>query len=405
VSDLLQRLTERRANVWEQAKTHLDEVERSGDSLTGEAETKWQALNEELSGLDARIGELADLETRNKRAEELRAEFPAKPATGPAEGAQRSDGEILAAIGRGELRGHEFGPSDAERRDLTKGTATDGQELVASSFRAQLYEHLINTASIRRAGATVLTTDKGEDLLIPKTTSYSSASIVAEAGSIGESDPQFGQVSLGAYKYAFIVDVSSELLTDSAIDLQSFLARQGGRALGLGASVHNITGNGSTQPQGIASVATVGKTGATSVSGAFTGDDLIDLYYSVIEPYRVNASWMMRDATLAAARKLKDTNTGQYLWQPGLQAGEPGQLLGRPVFAEQNVAAVATTARSVLFGDFSTYFIRDVSGVRVERSDHARWDTDMASFRFILRTDGDLVDTTGAVKAFVGGAT
>lgn len=250
----------------------------------------------------------------------------------------------------------------------------------------------------------MLTTESGEAVQIPKTTSYSTAAIVAEAGPISESDPQFAQVSLDAKKYAFIVDVSSELLTDSAVDITSFLARQGGRALGLGSGAHFITGNGTTQPNGVAALASVGKTGSAGVAGAFNGDDLIDLYYSVIEPYRVNATWMMRDASLAAARKLKDTNTGQYLWQPGLQAGEPGSLLGRPVVADQNVAAVALSARSILFGDFSTYYIRDVSGVRVERSDHARWDNDLASFRFILRTDGDLVDTTGAVKAFVGNA-
>lgn len=404
MSELLTKLAEKRATLWESAKTHLDEVETRGDSLTGEAEATWQRMNEELTALDRRIEEVTEAERRAKLADDAAAEFrDAKPAGDADPEAQRSDADILREIVSGERRGYEF-TVGTERRDLTKGTATDGAELVPTSFRAQLYEHLVQTTGMRRAGATVLTTESGETIQIPKTTSYSAAAIVSEAGSISESDPQFGQVSLDAKKYAFIVDVSSELLTDSAVDITSFLARQGGRALGLGAGAHYITGNGTTQPNGVAALATVGKIGAASVAGVFNGDDLIDLYYSVIEPYRVNASWMMRDATLAAARKLKDTTTGQYLWQPGLQAGEPGMLLGRPVVADQNVAAVALSARSVLFGDFSTYFIRDVSGVRVERSDHARWVNDLASFRFILRSDGDLVDTTGAIKCFIGNA-
>lgn len=402
---LIKSLSDKRAELWEKAKTHLDTVERSGDGLTGEAEATWAAMNKELGEYDARIMELVEVEHRNDEAEAVRAEFSGlRPASDPAPatgGEGGSEAEILRAIHRGELRGHTF--TGDERRDLTAGTSTDGKELVPTSFRSQLYEHLVSTSGIRRAGVTVLTTDTGEEILVPKTTSYSTASIVGEGGAIGESDPQFGQVSLGAFKYAFIVDVSSELLSDSAFDIVPFLARQGGRALGLGSDAHFITGNGTTQPQGVAAVATVGKTGGTGVAGVPTADDLIDLHYSVIEPYRVNATWLMRDSTLAAVRKLKGTDDN-YLWQPGLQGGQPSTILDRPVVSDPNVAATATSARSVLFGDFAAYFIRDVKGVRVERSDHARWDTDMASFRFILRSDGDLVDTTGAVKAFVGGA-
>ncbi len=402
---LINQLSDQRQKLWDKAKTHLDAVERSGDGLTGEAEVTWTAMNEELTTLDRRIAELVEAEHRNDEAEKVRAEFPglrpAGAAGGGTDGDARSDADILRAIGAGEMRGHTFGPS--ERRDLTAGTATDGAELVPTSFRAQLYEHLIAASAIRRAGATVLTTDKGEPLQIPKTTSYSQATIVAEGGAIAEADPQFGQVTLGAHKYAFLVDVSSELLTDSAVDLVPFLARQGGRALGLGSDAHFVAGDGAGKPQGIVGAATAGKTGAAASAGVFTADDLIDLYYSVIEPYRVKATWLMRDSTMAAARKLKDGND-QYLWAPGLQAGEPGTLLGRPALGDPNVPAVAATARSIVFGDVSAYYIRDVSGVRVERSDHARWDTDLVSFRFIARADGDLVDTTGAVKAFVGGA-
>ena len=77
-------------------------------------------------------------------------------------------------------------------------------------------------------------------------------------------------------------------------------------------------------------------------------DELIDLYYSVIAPYRNSTScaWIMRDATLARVRKLKGSDNN-YLWQPGLQAGSPDLLLGKPVYTAPNVAAVATSAKSV----------------------------------------------------------
>lgn len=400
MSDLLKRLAERRANVWENAKEHLDSVEERGGDLSGEDETKWTAFNTELTELDTRIEELRVLEERAEAADEVRERYGNPPA--PTTDDRRDAATILAEIGRGERRGHTFELS--ERRALKKSESTKGEKIVPETFVDQLYQHLLDTSSIRQAGATVLTTDSGEPLIIPKTTGYSSAAPILESGTINDSDPTFDQVSLVPIKYGFQVKVSHELLTDSGVDLEGFLAEQGGRALGIGTSAHYITGNGTTQPQGVAGVASVGKTGATGVTGAFTGDDLIDLFYSVIAPYRAKAAWLMNDQSIADTRKMKDTNTGQYLWQPGLQAGEPAQLLGRPLYSDPAMASTGLDALSVLFGDFSTYYIRDVSGVRIERSEHANWDSDMVSFRFLMRTDGDLVDRTGSVKAFKGGA-
>jgi len=114
------------------------------------------------------------------------------------------------------------------------------------------------------------------------------------------------------------------------VDIEAYLAMQAGRAIGNAFGAHMVTGTGTSQPRGVVVDATLGKTGGAGVVGAFTADDLIDLHYSVIAPYRASAScyWIMKDSTLATARKLKDT-TGQYLWQPSLQAGAPDMFLGK----------------------------------------------------------------------------
>lgn len=316
--------------------------------------------------------------------------------------ASPSNLQLIDQLRRGEVRAVDL---SAERRDLTKGTSTDGAELVSTDFYGRLVEHMIESSAVRRTNVTVLATSGGNDLQVPKTTSYSSASIVTEGGAIGESDPQFGQVTLGAFKYAFLLQVSSELEQDQSIgDFAGFLARQGGRALGNGSGAHYITGSGSGQPNGIVTAATVGYTSTTTgVSGVPQGDDLIELFHSVIPEYRQNAYWLMSDVTAKGVRKLKDGNS-QYLWQPGLQAGQPDTLLGKPVVIDTNVADAATSAKSVAFGDFSGYFIRDVTGVRIERSDDYAFANDLATYRFILRTDGDLIDTN-AVKVFQAAAT
>jgi HK97 family phage major capsid protein len=256
-----------------------------------------------------------------------------------------------------------------------------------------------------QAGATVINTAAGENLEIPVTTAHSSGALIAEGGTLTESDPAFVKRTLGAYKYGLAIQASSELVSDTGFDLLGYLARQAGRAVGNAWGTHLITGSGSSQPSGIVTSATTGVTGAASVSGAFTADNLIDLYFSVIAPYRNSTScaWIMKDATLAAVRKLKDSQN-QYLWQPSLIVGQPDTLLGKPVFTDPNVAAVALSAKSVIFGDISAYYARVAGGIRFERSDDFAFGTDLVTFRAIVRGDGTLADRTGAVKLFVGNA-
>jgi HK97 family phage major capsid protein len=256
-----------------------------------------------------------------------------------------------------------------------------------------------------QAGPTILNTATGEQMLIPKTTSHSTAALVAEAGTIGASDPVFAQAPLDAYKYALLLQVSHELANDTSVNLLAYLAMQAGRAVGNAFGAALAVGTGSSQPQGVVPVASVGVTGGAGVVGAFTADNIIDLFYSVIAPYRNSQScaFLMKDSTVASVRKLKDS-TGQYLWQPSAQLGVPDTLLGKRLVTDPFIPAVALSARSVLFGDFSQYYVRMVEALRFERSDDFAFNTDLITYRVILRGDGELIDVTGAVKAFVGNA-
>lgn len=406
MSSFIKALQERRANVWEQAKELLDTAEQEKRDLTAEEEAKYQALNADLDKIDQRAKDLVEAEQRTKDAEAAFAGLLAKPQEPGARKGEEKDSE-LRRWARGEQRAVEVAkPDGVSFRDLTKGTATAGGNTVPTTFYGQLMAHLIEVSGIMMAGPTVLNTASGESIEIPVTTAHSTAALTPEANPISESDPAFGKRTLGAYKYGVLLQASSELLTDTGVDLEGYLAMQAGRALGNAFGVHAITGDGSSKPTGVITSASAGVTGGTGVAGAFTADNLIDLYYSVIAPYRNSTScgWLMRDATLGAARKLKD-GQGQYLWQPSIQVGAPDTLLSKPVHTDPNVAAVATTAKSVAFGDFSQYFVRLAGGVRFERSDDYAFNSDLVTFRAIIRADGLLVDQTGAVKVFTGAAT
>ncbi|MFF7180144.1 phage major capsid protein [Streptomyces sp. NPDC008121] len=399
----IQQIQERRNSAWEQAKALLDTAEADKRDLTAEEEQTYQRLNSEIDQIDERVKTLLDAEQRTADADKAFATLLGQPVTGPDK--DKSNDQLRAFL-RGEARSYTIVPEGpVDYRALVKGTASAGGNLVRTSFYNRLMEFMIESSALLSAGPTVLNTDSGEPIEIPIVTSFTTGALVAEGAQIPTSEPAFGKRTLGAYKYGALMQVSTELLTDSAVDLEGFLARQAGRALGNSFGTAAITGTGSNQPGGLVTSATAGVTGGTGVAGAPTADNLIDLFYSVIAPYRNSrsAGWIMDDTTIAAVRKLKDEN-GQYLWAPSLQAGTPDTLLGKPVYTDTNVAAIALNAKSVIFGDISAYYIRFAGGVRFERSDDFDFDNDLVTFRALLRADGVLADQTGAVKYFAGGA-
>lgn len=405
--EYIRRLHEQRMSAWESAKEILDRAAGEKRELTAEEDASYLRANADIDALDERIKAETEREERDRASAQTFERLRAQPVEDKRHTTQRGEELRNWLTGKTGKRAMEVRPeAPVDWRALSKGTASAGGNTVKTSFYGQLVQHMIEVSGVLNAGPTVLTTATGEDLQIPKTTAHSSsASIVAEAGTLSANEPTFGQVTLGSFKYGFLMKITHELANDTAVDLEGYLSMQAGRALGNGFGAHLVTGDGSGKPNGVLTASTLGKTGTAAVAGAPNGDDLIDLFYSVISPYRNSSScgWLMRDGTVAAVRKLKDDN-GQYLWQPSLQVGAPDTILGKPLHTDPNVPAVAATAKSILFGDFSTYFVRNVETIRFERSDDFAFDTDVITYRVLLRGDGDLVDTTGAVKHFAGGA-
>jgi len=290
-------------------------------------------------------------------------------------------------------------------RDTLKTTAT---QAMGVDVYSRIVQHMVETSSLMAAGATVITTATGEDLVIPKSTGFVTTNIIGEGASITESDPTLSTVTLKSFKYANYFEISQELANDTPTNLLDFLARQAALSLGLGSTGYGddiINGAGTTEPRGLLLDAGTGVTGpagtGTSLGTQGTAnqgtDALWNLVGSVAEPYASapTSAFLLRNASDIIVRKLRDS-TGQ----PVQGLGERGRILGYPSYLDPFMPAMANTAESIAFGDMSKYFIRIVNGVRFERSDEFRFQNDLVAFRCILRLDGALVDT-GAVKTFV----
>lgn len=162
-----------------------------------------------------------------------------------------------------------FMPADvqAERRDLTVGTAADGGYTVATDLLAQNFIQLLrNRMVVQAAGATVLAGLQG-DVAIPKQTGGATAYWVAESGAPTESQQAVGQVTLSPKTVGAFTDFSRKLLRQSSLDVEAFVRQDLATALALAIDLAALHGSGaSNQPTGIASTSGIG-----SVAGGTNG--------------------------------------------------------------------------------------------------------------------------------------
>jgi HK97 family phage major capsid protein len=395
MSDYLNQQVEARAKAWEEAKSVLDQAAAEKRDLTAEENEKFGRISADLDARSATIESIKAVADREERAAESMRGLETQ-ARSEIIVPSVDEAEMIRALARGDVRTQMF-----EKRDVTKGSTGAP---VPTSF----YNEIIMLA--RHVGpmletSTVLNTAGGENLQIPSLSAYSTGTVSSEAAAIGESDPTFNAFkTLGAYKYSFLTQISREMIEDAGVDILGFLAAQTGNALGYAVNGALTTGTGTVQPTGIVTAAGSGITGGTGVSGAFTADKLIELVYSVDTAGRrmPGTGWQMNAASIAAVRKLKD-NAGQYLFSPSLTADARDLLLGYPIYENPAMADPATSAKSVIFGNLKSYFVRQVGGIRLDRSDDYAFQNDLVTFRATIRLDGNLIQTSH-VKYFAGAA-
>ena len=98
----------------------------------------------------------------------------------------------------------------------------------------------------------------------------------------------------------------------------------------------------------------------------------------------------MNDSTLMVLRKLKFGN-GQYIFQESMKEGEPSTILGKPVHFSDAVPDIGATAKPILFGDFSNYWIAERSGRYFQQLTERYAEMGQIGFKANQRVDGRLV--------------
>ena len=294
---------------------------------------------------------------------------------------------------------------------MSTTTGSEGGFTVPTEIATMVIDALKAFGGMRSV-ANIIRSSAGNDWQYPASDGTSEVGeIVGQNAAATSLDITFSQVPLVTYKYSSKkIALPWELVQDSVIDIVAFVVNRLATRLGRITNTHFTVGTGSSQPFGIVTRAASGKVGTTGQTTTVIYDDLVDLEHSVDPAYRRNAAYMMNDASVKVIRKIKDSQ-GRPIFVPGYEAGAvvnggaPDTLMGRRIVVNQDVAVMAANAKSILFGDFSLYTIRDVMSAEVRRFDDSAFALNgQVGFCGWQRCGGNLLDTAG-VKYYANSAT
>jgi HK97 family phage major capsid protein len=287
-----------------------------------------------------------------------------------------------------------------ERKALQVGNDPDGGYVVNPDTSGRIVQRVFETSPMRAyASVQVISTDALEGLFDLNE---------ASSGWVGETDaraetntPQIGKWRIPVHELYARPHATQKLLDDASINMEAWLAAKVADKFARDESAAFVNGNGVNRPRGFltygAGTTLPGQIEQlpTGASGAFAaapngGDVLVDALYSLKAPYRANAVWAMNRSVLRAVRKLKDSD-GAYLWQPGIQAGQPSAIMGYPVASFEDMPNLGANSLSIAVADWrEAYQIVDRVGIRTLRDPYSS--KPYIQFYTTKRVGGDVVN-------------
>lgn len=415
-------LFDQRNNAVKELRDLNDKVTKENREYSSDENTKWENLNKTIDELGEKIqrGErLAELEklgktsVRNFKPNDSDGD---RPQTGPSsaeaearsveafEGARNridrlneSDRKTIETIQRRAfanwVKAGNRAVSDIESRALQQGSGPDGGYMVAPTawmndliqkkddqvfIRQYATKHMITGA--QSMGAPSLDADPADS---DWTTELATGSL--------DSAMQFGKRELSVHPLAKRIKVSKTLLRN-APGIENLVRERLAYKFGITEEKAFLTGSGVQRPLGVFTASSDGistsRDEATdNTSTAITADGLINAKYKLKAAYWPNARWIFHRDAIKMIRKLVDGNS-QYVWAPGLQAGQPDTILDSPFHVSEYVPNTFTTGLYVgIIGDFSHYWILDSLDMQVQRLEELYAETNQVGFIGRAETD------------------
>ena len=387
--------------------------ESTGDEAwTGEVRAKWEAMKVDLKALKEKIEREEELRENDQSFVEERARSgnhgaqPQPELTG-ADAEQRSAFDAFLRRGTEPLTAEQRSAVFAMRAQATNPNEAGGFT-VPTTLQARVIESL-NTYGGIAAVCQLLNTDNGAPIAWAVSNGgEEEGELIGENKQANEKDVEFGMGTLGSYTISSkIIRVSEQLLQDSGIDMEAFLAGRISKRCGRTRNRLIVQGTGAAetpeapaQPKGLE--ASVGQGAMTASANKFTWQEVNSLIHSVDPAYRAAPKFRLafNDKTAQALEEMVDGNN-RPLWLPGIDSDRPATILKQQYVIDQAIADIAAGKKFMFAGDFNELILRAVRSLTLKRLVERYAEYGQVGFLAFLRF-GIVLQDTAAIKALAG---
>lgn len=397
MSQRLKQLRDERATLNEQSKAILDKAETEKRDLSAEEKAQWDRLDSRIDEINGEVERREKSEARQTAlsASRGREADPDDVDDGRAGRRNADPGEPITFDLRGRKVQIKPGTPEAVRcgdpyvsafadyvasggkrtNGLFTGNDAKGGYLAPTTWVMDLIKALDNSVFMRQLatvlppmttgaslGFPTLDTDPGDD----DWTDEVPASDISEDDNL-----TLGKREFVPHLLTKMVKVSRKLIRAAVMDPVQIVFERLLYVEQITEEKAFLTGNGVKRPLGVFTASSHGISTGRDVACASTtepaGDDIINALYSLKEQYMRNATGIFHRDMVKRIRKLK-TGDGQYLWQPGIAAGQPNTILDRPFVMSEYAPNTFTTGQYIgIFGDFKAgYWIADSLAHEIE---------------------------------------
>lgn len=287
-----------------------------------------------------------------------------------------------------------------EVKSMSTDVLPEGGYLVRPEFSATIIDRVFETSPLRQvANVEQCSTDSLRMIIDDDEADFRWA---GQGAAGAETDtPQLGMKVIPIHKMEALPKLTTEMLEDPAINVESWLAGKVADRFGRGGNTAFVDGTGVDQPRGFLTYdawASAGVYEANKIeqinagaSGALGADELIDVQAGLKEAYQAGAVWGMKRATYGKVLQLKG-NDQFYFGPVMLRDGQAQiQLLGKPVVFMDDMEAVGNDNLCVVYADFSrAYTIVDRVGLQVLRDPYTS--KGFVEYYTTMRVGGDVTN-------------